>query len=86
VSVVHAEFREQTLALRITNGILEEAPVRAHSAVVAELQLYPIERTIADVFLPALRTLEEVSGTHARRSAAAIIQLHVRQLLQAHPI
>jgi hypothetical protein len=84
--VVHPEFREQTLASRIIQGVLEHDSVRAHGAVVAALQLYPIDHAIADVFLPALRALEETSGVDARQSAAAVIRAHVRQLMQGQDI
>jgi hypothetical protein len=80
MSVVHPEFREQALVSRITQGVLEHDAVRAHGAVVAALQLYPIDHAIADVFLPALRSLEKRSGATAREAGAAVIQAHVRQL------
>lgn len=86
VSTVHAEFREQALASRIAQGIRENDSVRTHGAIVAALQLYPIERAIADVFLPALRTLEETAGASARHAASAVIQAHVRQLVQGQAI
>jgi hypothetical protein len=59
---------------------LEHDPVRAHGAVVAALQLYPIDHAIADVFLPALRILDSTSGATTRQAGAAVIQAHVRQL------
>jgi hypothetical protein len=80
MSVIHLEFREGALASRIAQGILERDSVRAHGAVVAALQLYPIDHAIAEVFLPALRSLEQQAGADARQKGAAVIQLHVRQV------
>jgi hypothetical protein len=86
MSVVHSEFREHGLASRIVQGVLEHDAVRAHGAVVATLQLYPIGHAIADVFLPALRTLEQRAGADARQAGARTIHVHVRQLLDGEEI
>lgn len=65
---------------------MEHDSVRAHGAVVATLQLYPIGHAIADVFLPALRMLEQRAGADARHAGARTIQVHVRQLVDGREI
>ncbi len=86
MSAVHSEFREHALASRITQGVLEHDAVRSHGAVVAALQLYPISHAIADVFVPALRTLEQRAGADARQAGARMIHVHIRQLIDGQEI
>jgi hypothetical protein len=86
VAVVHPEFREHALATRVAEGVLGHDSVRAHGAVVAALQLYPIDHAIANIFLPALLTLEKRSGANARQAGSTVIQAHVRRLVHGHDV
>jgi hypothetical protein len=72
------------LAETIVAGVKSRDPVRVHCAIVAALQSYEVDDSLANVFTPALRRVSRSAPD--RTVLLAALRSHVLRALRGDPI